>query len=936
MAKAKKKKKVQKQRQQSEKLRKLQSMTANELVAKAEAEFKVSQIRDSILSFRQALKKGGDETQIGPRLFLVYRARYEQLTARQMDKEAVAISKLGGQIFKSLPRLSRELLNNAFEFLPARDIMDVYAGQADKLPLSPEAEKHLACRLVAEGYLDQAKRLPDGSRLKSDQPIMAEAHVHMVSGDWNAALAAMRGLGRTSPFADMKLFAKAMVAWEADDRKTLGKTLHRLDGRLPFKGLGVLLEEYADHGHFKSLDVYPKTAAMLMGPAIHKDAFRDRIKNSLQPRSVNIDSLAAACRTLGEILRPDAPQKAVEGLAEIIGTGLIQADAGTPLLNAFLEKLIKSAPRRNLLLFKITAVDRDFISPATARYLDEAKTEFPDRKELDTAWAFILLRIAQTVQLHPFILYEYEDELIDTIEAFGISEDLLDKDLDLIVLTLITAAADKDPGNRAVYDAVFPIATPLAEHRSLMTRILEQMVERFPEAVTACLKLSELYYRKSAFRKAEAVLQKAYDRAPHDIKVKESCALSLVISAQQNLPRQKWHLVDRDLDRALEFNAPGLVVVITEKRLLVECLKTQKFSAKEFAARTEAFTPAQRMQCFLLLRMDLDAGYGKASTRGTGSCFNGLKKQITDLPPSDLAELVAPLDSRFAPAFPSCFYARPLLGKKGRILSRLSPDETMSLAIPLARHHCMEIAVHTLEQKLKGASIDTYAKLMFYQTALCAVRDGRHACPELSSIVSTASPQVTEQLRHISRAIADLAFLPLKEQFERFEFDRYSRYGDEYMDIEDDPEIDGDAFLADFMDILMDKVEPEQAESFQKDFYPADLNVKQIFGKKANPDRFKETISSLTAWADRAINGSNSPRYGRLDDFFAEFEDLLNMIRSAGIRTTSQNRNAGRQFAEAYDHCHLILSALDSARSAPQILKAPDTQHFILGMRTGA
>lgn len=941
MAKAKKKKKVRKQRQQNEKLRKLKSLSAEELCAKAEAESGASQFRDSILTFRQALKKGGDGNRILPGLFLAYGARYGQLAAKHMDKEAEAVRKLGGQIFKTLPDINGDILETALVFLPVQDVLAVVKDQGENACLPPDTQKHIAHRLVAEGCLDLAAGLPKETRLYSDWPVMAAAAEKMTSGDWGDALTAMRGLGRTSPYSDMKLFAKAMTAWEAGDRTTLKKALARLDNRFPFKALRTLLGEYADHGRFRSQDAYPETAALLMGPGVHKEACRERIRKSLQPRSVNLDSLASTCIRLAGILRPEAPDKALPGLVEIIGLGLIrEREDGRGLLGTFLKKTIRSAPVRRVLGLKIRAVSRDFISFATAEYLDEAEAEFPDARDLDTARAFILLRISEIIEAHQFILYEYEDELIDALEAFGLFDDILYKDIDLFRLTLIKAAIEADPDNRAAYDALFPIATPLPEHRKLMTGLLKQMTERFPQEVTACLKLSELYYRKNAFRKAEAVLQKAFDRAPHDIRVKESRALSFVISATLNLPRQKWHLVERDLDRAVEFNLPSLSVIIAEKRFLAECVQNGKFSEKDFRGLTSNFSPEQQMQCLLLFRVDIEAGYGNVNTRGLASCFNKLKKQIAGLPPADLARLLSPLDKKLEPAFPSCFYARPLLGKKGQILSRLSPDDLMSLAIPLARNHCMDIALHVLKKKQKGAEPDTRVLLSFYHTALEAIRDNRSACPELAGIIRKASEPLTERLRHISRNLAELAHLPLKERFERFEFDPhpYNGFaGPDYDDFHDDFEDEEmDQVFSDLFDLVVNKLTPEPEDLARDELYPEEVDVRRVFGKKCEPGRCRDTIFELAKSADDVVNGSHLSRPDALDKFFDNFQRLMGLVYKTGIRTTGQCRQTGREFAGAYEYTPLIIEAMDMARSVPHELLIPENQHFILGMRSGA
>jgi hypothetical protein len=200
-----------------------------------------------------------------------------------MPREAEAVTNLGGQVFEALPRITPELLEQALDFLPVRTVMAALKEKAAFAVLTPETEKRLGLLLVTEHALDLAEDLPEDARLRTDRPVMAAAAANMADGDWQAALHAMRPIGRTSPFSDLKTFARAMAAWEQQDRSALKKALPRLGENFPFKGLRTLLAEYADGGGFKSVDIYPDTAALLMGPGIHKISCRDRIQQHMAP-----------------------------------------------------------------------------------------------------------------------------------------------------------------------------------------------------------------------------------------------------------------------------------------------------------------------------------------------------------------------------------------------------------------------------------------------------------------------------------------------------------------------------------------------------------------------------------------------------------------------------------------------------------------------------
>jgi hypothetical protein len=655
---------------------------------------------------------------------------------------------------------------------------------------------------------------------------------------------------------------------------------------------------------------------------------------------LNLNGMAAACRDFARLLKPESPEDVLETLAEIIGKGINKAYEDDPVLfPGFLERLIHSHAERKRLFLKIESVCKDFLSHATPDYLKTLKTEFPDAKERGTAYALILLKIAGIIKQQPHVLYDYDEDLFDILAAFSIPDSILENDLNLLLLTLVRHAVKHDPGNRLAYDMLQGIPAPLAEHRKVLTNLYETMAAQFDDDPAPCLELARLYYLKNAFRKAQAILQTAYDRAPHDVRVKEARALAFVISAQKNLPKEKWHLVDRDLDRAVEFGLPVLSPVITGKRLLAEFLKAQKFSAKTFHEQTKTFTPVQQMQCFLLLQTDVDGGDYGIDTRGMASCFKGLQKKITGLSPRERMALLSPLDDRFTPVYPTLFYARPLLGTTGKILSALPPEDLMSLVIPMAQNQCTDAAIRALKSKTKTVGPDHKILLVFYHTALEAISANTFPCPKLAALAGKAGPDLRERLRQISRSLSEVAFYPLKDAFERFEFDRPAPPG-----FGPGPAFPADhplnEMFSDLYDIMMNAMnedswtDPEEDRGEQ--LYPWELDVASIFGNTCDPEEAKEIVFDLAGAADGMVNGPAHAWKSPEENFIAALHALLDLMHQSGIRTTGQYREAGRKLAEALAYSRLILEALGRIKSKVAGITTPEHQHFMLGFRSGA
>jgi len=210
-------------------------------------------------------------------------------------------------------------------------------------------------------------------------------------------------------------------------------------------------------------------------------------------------------------------------------------------------------------------------------------------------------------------------------------------------------------------------------------------------------------------------------------------------------------------------------------------------------------------------------------------------------------------------------------------------------------------------------------------------------------VADKAGPDLRERLRQISRSLSEVAFYPLKDAFDRFEFDRPAPPG-----FGPGPGYSGDhplnEMISDLYDLMMNAMNEDSGtdpyEDWEEDqedrFYPWELDVASIFGNISDPQEANEILFDLGRAADGIVNGPAGPWKSPEESFISALQDLLDLLHQSGIRTTGQYREAGRKLAEALAYSRLILEALGRIKSRAAVITTPEHQHFMLGFRSGA
>ncbi|NOX35889.1 MAG: hypothetical protein GXP56_19535 [Deltaproteobacteria bacterium] len=333
----------------------------------------------------------------------------------------------------------------------------------------------------------------------------------------------------------------------------------------------------------------------------------------------------------------------------------------------------------------------------------------------------MLLEIIKALKHDSEFVYDYIEELEAVFEFFDIPLDVLGKDTEKVICQVAKKAIDLDPENREAYEIIMDLPMELQAMRKFIEPCLMKMVDIFPEDHLACLKLAHLFYLKNAYRKAENILLQAYSRAPHDMQVREKYALSFIIASVRNLKRKNFNLVDKDLGKAEKFNIRSLNIYITEKKLISNAVKTNKFSREIFDENTKDFSLYEKMKTLLLFKLDMEdpSGVAPEKARGFVSIFNSFKKKVKIFSSNELYSLLKSLKKTYHMLFWNPFFASPLIDGKGQLLSSLGNGDFTNIIIDLVEHNYLNIVIIELEKRRKAANPKTSVIFDFYYIALC-------------------------------------------------------------------------------------------------------------------------------------------------------------------------------------------------------------------------
>lgn len=774
MAKKKKKKKKTSISAQNQ----LQNLSFKELLERGERFINIGRPRDAVSVLRFAMKKHGQTDEVTRPLFRAYMVRASQLREKGMHAEAQAVHKTAQDFLPSMEELSPDDML-AYMLLGAdREAFDLYASYVRVNGPLEAAERQLADRLVQNGCWDEIKRVKDDRPLKRHAQVAEAAVAEMKAGQWEMALEKFKSVPRTSPFAPLRLFCRAMVAFYAEDDSGALSALERLpedfflipaanDIRAALDRNSALSE--ADYlAALERLDCLWDAPVRLASDM--KMAIRHLDKGRFPDARKSLQAIA-------ETLTPSSPEMGLFSIIQTLWRMVVEDRLSSPDYRRLAKQLLPQ-DKADLLLSKAAFMD-DADHPFTnaGHYLERIQQEFPDPVEQDMARSAVLERLARlcAVPGNRFLKMVQKDAegLRQRKKTLGLRLSNPD-DPEMIPIELALESARIDPGNRSAYEILADLPRTGRAAKTSVEKGLLAMTQHFPGDPYPDLELARLYYERSAFRKAEKVLQDALEKAPHDPRVVEKNALACLIAAEKNLNRNKLHLVERDSARAGEFDAKKLVPYILEKQILLRLYKGDDLD--EFLEDSlSALSATERIKTLAVLLMDLDQRKALLTDakerRKLELALNNQLAGFKNLTSEDIFRILTPLDRSLLQIYSTTRIAPVLLSKKPELLKGLTDADALELYDKILSPETWNILVKDIKKRIPKARENHRMLLSFFQETLRQIEKKKFRSKEFVKLQNEASPPQKESIRGLSRRLAPHAPEPLKRALEMFQFE---------------------------------------------------------------------------------------------------------------------------------------------------------------------
>ena len=770
--------------------------------------------REALDLLRQARHK--DEGLEGLDLLFLeaYALRAGQLKAKGMEREA--------EVMRGLAEAHRASIDpsalNGSDFaryLRGLDLPDAVRGYADALPVRgglPGVERELADRLVAVRCWEALSALEAGHPLRQDAAHVREAIPAMDGGAWAEAGAALARISRRSPFAPWRIFCRAMACFCAEDDEGLRRAVSLLPEDFALSGVVAEWKRALDpaeeeDGAVGADGVY---ALFWEGGGVSEGLGRKLVDAVRAGRFPEVERLIPP---LSRALYPEDPEAACATLLQTLGIAARSEEM--PLHNVLrLAKRLLPPEVARFVGAKIGLVthrpshDEWRVAPAMD-CLSLVGCEFTDARRQALARGRVLEFLARSGHAGGACPYCVGPRTMDVV--WGLIGER-SEDASMVFADLMLASLKADPENRNGYSFLLGLLRGRRSAKPKVEQALIEMTNRFPEDAAPCLELATLYYSKNAYRKAEAVLEEAQRRAPHDEQVLDRHAIGYLKSADQNRNRGKRHLAERDYERAEALGRRRVAPVLTVKRLGMEVIDAGADASGEVERRLEGLPPVEQLRSLAVLIHDLEG-----VQRVEAGALKGLKgllwrKEglVARLTPAEAVSLMAPLeeglellfeDLQVAPALSS--FWTPLLGRAG------GEDLISLFDILLACEAEGRAAVRKeIDRRLSGARrAGRDPVLLFYLAAIRYMEGLDTGSRRFREAIDRTDEAQRKGLREAATRIAEFAHGPLQEALKRFDFSL----------LDSIPFLGGPPGIEEVLGNLSDLLSGEEEEDFEEE-----------------------------------------------------------------------------------------------------------------------
>ncbi len=785
MAKKKKKKKPQKGVQHQ-----LQNLKIEQLILKGKHALEAGKARDAIAIFKHAVKTHGKSEEINTYIFRAYLIREDQLRKKKLIPEANAIKEQAKEYMPGFDKLTESDLLGYISTCSNKDAFNAYSKYTETHSNSPVAEQFLASRLFMHNCWEFLEKFDETNHLRRDILPVQKAIPLMNDGQWEQALDTLRSISKSSPYSHIRMFCRALVSFYAEDDKGTHRALSMIPDNFPLSNVVKSLKNIVSNpgGHQERAKSMLRLQCLWDSPVNVENDMADFLYDLEHKRFRQAKDFI--CKLADAVYPQDTT-----AAKKFILQSLWDMNLHRKIEDYEYERLITDLLPRELADILLTKIEiLRFNRPFTnaGRYISLMENEFPDPVTRKIAHAFILQDTVWKAHKsrNDFNIRIDKKGIKQFKKLLGIKSDTLE----LIQLEMTGESIRLDPLNRAGYGLIVQLPRPSRPARQIVETALISMAKHFPEDPFPCLELASVYYENNAFRKAENILEEAMKKAPHDNRVIDRHALAMLISVEKNLKREKFHIVERDLDKAVKLGSKKLVPFIAGKKIIFQIVKDQKEEPVQnepaqrslFNGRKESAAAAiigkeldnlslfEQLRVLSVLMLDIK-GRGidrkKDILKDLEKAADKRVQNIKELSSSEVMKLLMPLEKEYAQILPSLKIAQVFLNKWKDILKAVDDTEITTLYDLILEPDYYILIRKDIKRRIKKASKNNRLILEFHLAFIDDLTGKGDGADPFEDVIDQAGGALTEELRTTSRRLSKHASGPLKKALEMFDFE---------------------------------------------------------------------------------------------------------------------------------------------------------------------
>ncbi|MEW6258524.1 MAG: hypothetical protein AB1547_01310 [Thermodesulfobacteriota bacterium] len=727
--------------------------------------------RDAIDVLKRAERQSGTSEPLQIWLFRAYLMREEQLRSKDMIQEADFVRRNLATVMPPIGLLSEADVIAYLSHASVEEAVRFHQRLTKEHPFSCLVERQIAYRLMASDDWRPLERLAPDHPLRQDAPVARKAIDSMNEGNWESALQELKPIPRRSPYAPLRLFCKAMTLFLGENDTELLQVIPRLPSDFP---LNPILEDIRDRLQGTTQPTKPARAESINSPSAmlweqQTDAERHSkaLLQALKHRHIKAIALYAA--HFARAIYPEDPSFAILYLLECMWTSEAITLNDILEMRSILTPLISSTDY-DILENKIGLLVDNQIQPSIRWYSNLLEKTISDPILRNRVQAMICLFGAQKL----YFLKEHIDRAKGSDSFFRFMNPLNDMEqVNQDILNLVVQSIELDPLNRDAYSFLLKLPNYSREAKDTIEKALLTMADTFPDDPYPCLELSNLYYRKNAFRKAERVLEEAARRAPHDRRVIERRAMAFVISACKTFYRSRMETVFNDLERAESFGSKTLAPLIEEKRILFHLLnQPDRLKELSFEDIPERLSTIDRIRVLALLYQEVRDNTIIFRRKHIQAVQDRLKMAIqkASLDPNGIVELLSPFPNIYQPVLPHQPIAHPLLSTYDHVWKDFSNEKLIETFLVLFHPDIIGFMADELRKRIRKKNPPQAMQMRFFLVTLSYMNSFPYTDERYLDVLSKADENDQKELERLSRRLGAYANGLLKHCLMTFDF----------------------------------------------------------------------------------------------------------------------------------------------------------------------